>query len=143
MGEMQKVISLDQTQKELVLTNLDGDGRLTCLKAFKVARLIGLKPLDMSDACKSIGIKISNCELGVFGKIQFKKAEDTIYSKISQNFTQDKDVSCKTLWYIAQQSSLRRVGSTVKNTDVEVTHCQLGCFRERKGHREIKSKNLD
>lgn len=139
MAELKKNIRLDATQVELVLTNLDNDGRLSCLKAFKVARLIGLKPIDMSDACKSIGVKISNCELGVFGKLKFKNSENAIYSKISQNFTQGKDISCKTLWYIAQESSLKRVGSTVKNSDVEVTYCQLGCFNERKGHRESKS----
>ncbi|PLY06223.1 MAG: ModE family transcriptional regulator [Arcobacter sp.] len=139
MAELKKHIKLDQTQKELILTNLDDDGRLSCLKAFKVSRLIGLKPIDMSDACKSVGVKISNCELGVFGKIKFQNAEGAIYSKISQNFTQDKDVTCKTLWYIARESSLRRVGNTVKHSDVEVTQCQLGCFNERKGHREIKS----
>lgn len=139
MAELKKHISLDQTQEELILTNLDDDGRLSCLKAFKVSRLIGVKPIDMSDACKSVGIKISNCELGVFGKIKFQNAETAIYSKISQNFTQNKDVSCKTLWYIAQQSSLRRVGNTVKYSDVEVTYCQLGCFSQRKGHREIKN----
>lgn len=139
MAELKKHINLDETQKELILTNLDDDGKLSCLKAFKVSRLIGIKPIDMSDACKSVGIKISNCELGVFGKIKFQNAESAIYSKISQNFTQNKDVSCKTLWYIAQQSSLRRVGNTVKFSDVEVTHCQLGCFYERKGHREIKN----
>ncbi len=139
MSKLRKHVNLDQTQRELILTNLDDDGRLSCLKAFKVSRLIGVKPIDMSDACKSVGIKISNCELGVFGKIKFQNAETVIYSKISQNFTQNKDVSCKTLWYIAQQSSLRRVGNTVKYSDVEVTHCQLGCFEQRKGHHEIKN----
>ncbi|NVJ52693.1 MAG: ModE family transcriptional regulator [Campylobacteraceae bacterium] len=139
MGKLQNIINLDETQKELILSNLDDNGRLSCLKAFKVARLIGVKPIEMSDACKSINVKITNCELGVFGKIKFQNAESAIYSKIKQNFTQDSDVSCKTLWYIAQESSLRRVGNTVKNSDVEVTNCQLGCFRKRKGHREIKS----
>lgn len=139
MGKLQKAITLDETQKELILSNLDNDGKLSCLKAFKVARLIGLKPIEMSDACKSIGIKITNCELGVFGKVKFQNAETAIYSKIKQNFTQGRDIQCKTLWFIAQESSLRRVGSTVKFSDTEVTHCQLGCFRERKGHREIKS----
>ncbi|WP_417327213.1 ModE family transcriptional regulator [Halarcobacter sp.] len=139
MGKLQNIINLDKTQKELILSNLDDNGRLSCLKAFKVARLIGVKPIEMSDACKSINVKITNCELGVFGKIKFQDAESAIYSKIKQNFTQDSDISCKTLWYIAQESSLRRVGNTVKNSDVEVTNCQLGCFRERKGHREIKS----
>lgn len=139
MGAVQKVFTLDNTQKELILTNLDEEGKLSCLKAFKVARLIGVKPIEMSDACKSINIKITNCELGVFGKLQFQEAEEAIYNKIAQNFTQNKDVSCKTLWYQAQDSTLRRVGSTVKHTDIEVTHCQLGCFRERKGHRGSKS----
>ena len=140
MGKLQRVIKLDSTQKELLLNNLDEEGKLSCLKAFKVARLIGLKPIDMSDACKSENIKITNCELGVFGKIQFQRPETVIYNKIAQNFTQDKDVSCKTLWYQARESSLRRVGSTVKHTDIDVTHCQLGCFRERKGHKnESKS----
>lgn len=133
MGRVQKVINLDETQKDLILTNLDEHGKLSCLKAFKVARLIGLKPLEMSDACKSIDIKITNCELGVFGKIEFQRPEMAIYNKISKNFTQNKEVSCKTLWYQARESSLRRVGSTVKHTDIEVTYCQLGCFRERKG----------
>lgn len=139
MAELNKCIKLDETQKDLISTNLDNDGRLSCLKAFKVARLIGVQPINMSDACKSIGVKISNCELGVFGQLKFKNAEDAIYSKISKNFTQEKDVSCKTLWYIAQESSLKRVGSTVKNSDVEVIHCQLGCFYKRKGHYESKS----
>lgn len=139
MGKMQKEIKLDNTQKELLFSNLDEDGRLSCIKAFKVARLIGVNPIDMSDACKSEDIKITNCELGVFGKINFQNAEDAIYNKISQNFTQNKDVECKILWDLAKESSLRRVGSTVKFTDVEVTNCQLGCFRTRKGHREIKN----
>lgn len=139
MSKFEKHIQLDDTQKELILLNLDNDGRLSCLKAFKVARLIGMKPIDMSDACKSVGIKISNCELGVFGKIKFQNAERVIYNKISQNFTQDKEVSCKTLWYLARESSLRRVGNTVKYSDTEVTHCQLGCFYKRKGLNEIKN----
>ena len=58
MGKLQNVILLDDTQKDLILTNLDARGRLSCLKAFKVSRLIGLKPFQMSDACKSINIKL-------------------------------------------------------------------------------------
>lgn len=132
MGKVQNTIALDETQKNFILTNLDTDGRLSCLKSFKVARLINLKPIQMSDACKSINVKITNCELGVFGKLKFKDAESSIYNKIAQNFTQDTRIECKTLWSEAADTTLKRVGSTVKNTDIEVTYCQLGCFRERK-----------
>lgn len=138
MGKIQKEIKLDTTQKELLLSNLDEGNKLSCLKAFKVARLIGVQPIDMADTCASEGIKITNCELGVFGKIKFQDAETAIYNKINQNFTQGKDVECRILWDLAKESSLRRVGSTVKFSDIEVINCQLGCFRTRKGHREIK-----
>ena len=125
---------LDRTQRALVFTNLDANGRLSCLKAFKVARLIGLKPIEMSDACESIDVKITNCELGVFGKLTFSMFEEDIYNNLKQNFTHNTNLECKVLWDEAQNSTLKKVGSTVKKSDIEVVHCQLGCFRERKGH---------
>ncbi|MGD9552895.1 MAG: ModE family transcriptional regulator [Arcobacteraceae bacterium] len=138
MARLQKSIELDNTQKQLIIDNLDCDGKLSCLKSFKVARLIGLKPIDMSDACKSIGIKITNCELGVFGKLEFGEASNEVYSDIAKNFQTNTDIACKDIWKSAEKSTLKKVGATVKNSDVEVTHCQLGCFHERKGHRESK-----
>ena len=54
-------IELDKVQKDLLMTNLDEEGKLSCLKAFKVARLIGKKPKEMSAITKSLGIKITNC----------------------------------------------------------------------------------
>jgi hypothetical protein len=127
---------LDNTQKELVLTNLDEEGKLSCLKAFKVARLIGVKPIEMSEACKSINVKITNCELGVFGKLKFSDFEENIYNNLKRNFAYGKNIECKILWNEARTSTLKRVGSTVKNSDIKVTHCQLGCFREAKGRKD-------
>lgn len=127
-------IVLDKTQKELVLNNLDEQGKLSCLKAFKVARLIGLKPIEMSEACKSIEVKITNCELGVFGQLTFSHYEEDIYTKLKRNFVNDTKIECKILWEEARYSSLKRVGSTAKKSDIEVVYCQLGCFKERKGH---------
>jgi hypothetical protein len=131
---MHKKIQLDDTQKQLVLTNLDEDGKLSCLKAFKVAKLINVKPIDMSEACESINVKITNCELGVFGKLKFLAFESSIYQNLSRNFAHGKNIECKILWEEARNSTLKKVGSTVKASDIEVVHCQLGCFRERKGH---------
>ncbi|RXJ79983.1 ModE family transcriptional regulator [Arcobacter sp. F2176] len=126
-------IQLDDTQKEFLYTNLDEEGKLSCLKAFKVARKIGRKPMEMSAITKSLGIKITNCELGVFGKLKFKDPNINVYNRIKQNYMGHKTLECKVLWDEAQKSTLKTVGSTVKNSDIEVTHCQLGCFREKKG----------
>ncbi|MBP7769515.1 MAG: ModE family transcriptional regulator [Aliarcobacter sp.] len=117
------------------MTNLDEDGKLSCLKAFKVARLIGKEPKQMSSITKSLNIKITNCELGVFGKLKFQDPNIEIYSKLKQNYMENKTLECKVLWDEAQNSTLKIVGSTVKNSDIEVVHCQLGCFREKKGHK--------
>jgi hypothetical protein len=128
-------IKLDSIQKELLLTNLDEEGKLSCLKAFKVARLIGKKPKEMSAITKSLGIRITNCELGVFGKLKFQDPNIEVYNRLKQNYMGHKTLECKILWNEAQLSTLKTVGSTVKNSDIEVVHCQLGCFREKKGHK--------
>lgn len=126
-------IQLDDIQKELISTNLDEDGKLSCIKAFKVARLIGKKPKEMSAVTKSLGIKITNCELGVFGKLKFFDPNIEVYKNLKESYNGAKQLECKILFEEARNSSLKTVGSTVKNSDIEVTNCQLGCFRERKG----------
>ncbi|WP_044415367.1 hypothetical protein [Halarcobacter anaerophilus] len=122
--------NLDDTQMDLLMTNLDEDGKLSCLKAFKVARLIGVKPKEMDAITKSLNIKITNCELGVFGKLRFTDLDDNIYNKLSENFNQNKKVECEVAWHAAREkgASLKKVGSTINNSDIKVTHCQLGCF---------------
>jgi len=126
---------LDNIQKELIMTNLDQDGKMSCLKAFKVARLIGREPKEMSAITKSLGLKITNCELGVFGKIKFQDPNMAVYNKLEENYNGKKRLGCEILWEEAKKTSLRTVGSTVKGTDIDVVHCQLGCFREKQGHK--------
>eukprot|EP01029_Cantina_marsupialis_P004382 TRINITY_DN14405_c0_g1_i2.p1 TRINITY_DN14405_c0_g1~~TRINITY_DN14405_c0_g1_i2.p1 ORF type:complete len:116 (-),score=10.31 TRINITY_DN14405_c0_g1_i2:55-402(-) len=94
---------LDDTQMDLLMTNLDADGRLSCLKAFKVARLIGVKPKEMDAITKSLNIKITNCELGVFGKLKFIDMDDKIYNKLSENFNQGNKVECQVAWHTARK----------------------------------------
>jgi hypothetical protein len=126
---------LDKIQTDLVMTNLDEDGKLSCLKAFKVARLIGREPKEMSALTKSLGLKITNCELGVFGKLKFQDPNMEVYNKLKENYNGSTALECQILWDEARNSSLNTVGSTVKGTDIDVIHCQLGCFREKKGHK--------
>lgn len=128
-------IKLDKIQTELIMTNLDEDGKMSCLKAFKVARLIGRQPKEMSAITKSLGLKITNCELGVFGKLNFEDPNMAVYSRIKENYNGRTTLTCEILWEEAKKTSLHTVGSTVKSTDLDVVHCQLGCFREKKGHK--------
>lgn len=124
--------NLTQEQKNIIFENLDEDGKLSCIKSFKVAKKIGCEFKDMSAITKSMNIKITNCELGVFGNLEFLDKNEEVYLNLKNKYLK-KEISCKNLWEEAKKSSLKIVGSTVKNSDIEVIYCQLGCFREKKG----------
>ena len=127
-----KKFNLNQKQKDIIFENLNQDGKLSCIKAFKVAKKISCELKDMSAITKSLGIKITDCELGVFGSLKFLPKNEKIYSSLKNSYKEQR-VPCKNLWEEAKKSSLKEVGSTVKNSDIEVSFCQLGCFREKKG----------
>lgn len=124
--------NLSFEQKEIIVKNLDEDGKLSCIKSFKVAKKIGCELKDMSAITKSMNIKITNCELGVFGNLDFSEKNEDVYKSLKFKYNSQK-ISCKNLWEESKNSSLKIVGSTVKNSDIEVIYCQLGCFREKKG----------
>ncbi len=124
--------NLTQEQKNIIFENLDEYGKLSCIKSFKVAKKIGCEFKDMSAITKSMNIKITNCELGVFGNLEFLDKNEEVYLNLKNKYLK-KEISCKNLWEEAKKSSLKIVGSTVKNSDIEVIYCQLGCFREKKG----------
>jgi len=126
-------IKLDKLQKSIIKNNLDENGKLSCIKAFSVAKKIGHNFLDMSAITKSMDISISNCELGVFGKLDFSSSNKIIYDDLEKNYGDVKKIDCQLYWQTAKKYSLHEVGSTVKHSDFEVINCQLGCFREKKG----------
>jgi len=42
------------------------NGRLTCAEAWRIAERFGLRKMEVSSACETLGIKISACQLGSF-----------------------------------------------------------------------------
>ena len=128
-------IKLTELQKNIIKKNLDDEGKMSCLKAFSVAKKIGHELIDMSAITKSLDIRISKCELGVFGKLDFLDMDQNIYNDLEQNYQGTKKLDCEIYWEYAKKYTLRKVGSTVKNSSFEVINCQLGCFKEKKGKR--------
>ena len=136
------MLKLDSTQMDLVLTNLDADGALSCIKAFKVAKLIGMKPKNIAQIAKDMNIKITNCELGVFGNLEFTDMNDDIYDILKVRNNNSK-IECQVAWKIAQEKnkSLNQIGSTIKNSDFKVTKCQIGCFEDEENHGFVMATN--
>ncbi|MDA3907666.1 MAG: ModE family transcriptional regulator [Sulfurimonas sp.] len=113
---------------------LNKDGIINCLDAFKLARELKIDPSEIAELTKKYSIKIDNCELGVFGSNDFGELRDDIYKKLSSKANPEKKVECSAAWEVAQEFSLKKVGSTTKKSDIEVIYCQLGCFRTRIHH---------
>jgi len=126
-------IRLNDRQKDIIRQSLDDEGKLSCIKAFSVARKIKHNLLDISAITKSMNIKISNCELGVFGNLNFSVKNEDIYESLEKNYNESKKLDCKVYWDESKKFTLHQVGSTVKDSDFEVINCQLGCFKEKKG----------
>lgn len=125
-------IELTQTQKDRVLENLNENNRLPCVKALSLARELDIDPKAMVDVTDELQVKIGECELGVFGARPLGPVDDELYNKILTFSDENKKVECPKLWEEAKNSSMQNVRSTVKQTDIFVTYCQLGCFNEGK-----------
>ena len=126
---------LDSIQTDLVLTNLDENGALSCINAFKVAKLIGMEPKNIAQIAREMKIKITNCELGVFGKLEFNDMNDDIFDLLKKRSTNSK-IECEVAWKISQEKgkAINSIGSSVKNSGLKVSNCQLGCFKEEDNH---------
>jgi len=47
-------------------TEIDGQGKLPCKRAFQLAEELNLSLKDIGDICNAEGIKIIHCQLGCF-----------------------------------------------------------------------------
>ena len=119
---------------EILKSYLNENGKIDCLDGFKLAKKLNIDPTEIGEITKKYNIKIDNCELGVFGDNEFEDMREDIYEKLSHKSDKDKEIKCNVAWEVAQEFSLKKVGSTTKQSDLKVVYCQLGCFRRRVHH---------
>jgi len=52
-------------------------------------------------------------------------------------------IDCKIAWEISQEKgkAINNIGSSIKNSDIKVSNCQLGCFKEEENHGFIMASN--
>lgn len=59
------VDSVSSTLEDAIRQALVND-RLSCAAAWEIAERLGLRKMQVSSACETLGIKISSCQLGAF-----------------------------------------------------------------------------
>jgi molybdate transport repressor ModE-like protein len=122
--------------KEFIEEYLNEEGKLDCKDAYKISAKSKTPIREVGDKAKEIGIRISGCELGQFGKLK----DSGEYSAEAENrlkpFLDDKNrVKCKEARGQAGGLGLKKVRGTLKEKKIDVTYCELGCFTEKKRSR--------
>ena len=121
------------------------DGQLPCAQAMAIANNLGLDPAAIGIAANQAGIRISRCQLGLFGygpkaegkhKIVHGLAQVPVHlaARLREAATGD-GISCAALWQVAESLSVSRLeaAGAAESLGVRVSHCQLGCFPRPRG----------
>ena len=116
------------------------EGRLPCARAFGVAQQLSITPLQVGDIASAMSIRISHCQLGLFGygpKSEGKhrivepapEVTNLMRSTIEASLIGGR-LSCKTAWDIAKKLSCSRlsVSAAAETLNIRIDECQLGCF---------------
>ena len=114
------------------------NGRLPCSRAFAITEEHGLSPRAIGDEATRQSIKISRCQLGLFGyddlgerRIVKPAAEvsGALKEVISSRLVEGK-VPCRVAWEIASERKFTKgeIAGAIERLGLRISNCQLGCF---------------
>lgn len=123
--------SLLNTVKEMSI-----DGSISCYTAFKLAANLKEKPENIGRAIDFLEIKISKCQLGLFGYQPDKKiahAVDAVLPELKEKIRNGligNKLYCISAWEIAQESGIKKmdVADACETLKIKISRCQLGAF---------------
>lgn len=111
------------------------DNRLSCTKAHELAQNSGLSPAEVGRAADLMEIRLSGCQLGLFGHGQKEKIgaavnpEPKLMTALQENL-ENGSLSCLKAWQIAAEFNLKKTDITAacEAGKIKITPCQLGAF---------------
>lgn len=138
---------MDQQLQQAMKEQLE-DGKLPCRQAFAIAQELELEPIEVGLAASEAGIRISRCQLGLFGygpkaegKHKIVHAMDKVPERLAARLRAEAEVNllsedakpgitCTGVWRSADGLDYPRMkaASAVEAMGLKVTRCQLGCF---------------
>ena len=117
------------------------DEKLTRAAAMAAAETLGVDPLDMGRAADALGIRLTVCQLGLFGFpggakgwTQAKAADLPVAPGFEEALraagTAAGKITCLSLWILAARFSVPRIqaGWAADRLGIAVGECQLGAF---------------
>ncbi len=115
-------------------------GRLPCAVAHFIAALLKVDPAEVGKAATGMGVKLDQCQLGLFGygrkgvsgyKIVGRKVEvDGSVMDAIRTSAHGGKISCARLWEIADLTGVTRAeaGNAADAAGIKISPCQLGAF---------------
>lgn len=125
----------------LIQKYLNEKGKLDCTDGFKIAAKLKCTPQEVGQCAKEMNIRIDNCELGQFGKLEGGVYDIEAENRLKPFLDAQKRVTCKDARAQAAGIGLKKIRGTLKAQKWDVTYCELGCFKEKKRSRlYVKTK---
>lgn len=116
------------------------DEGLPCAVAHYIAADLGVTPLQVGETADQMGVRITMCQLGLFGyavkgrpSYRIRQPMEDVPEQLERAIreaTVDGRVSCAALWRIGAEQGYSRpeMGNAVEALGLKVKPCQLGCF---------------
>jgi len=129
----------DARIRDMIARN-PGGGKLQCAVAHYIAASLGVAPLEVGREATDMGVKLDQCQLGLFG---YGRKGRSSYKILGRKVEVEKEVldairsaarggrvACAELWRIADAMGLARaeVGNAADSLGIKIAPCQLGAF---------------
>ncbi len=112
------------------------DNELPCARAFEIGKETSASPDEIGRTLDLCGVRISKCQLGLFGYVPHKKIvkpkppEDAQIEAAIWNGLADERLPCTTAWDIASQFNVPKMSlsNACEAMGIKIKPCQLGAF---------------
>lgn len=114
------------------------EGLLPCAVAFRVAEEQAVTPLQVGQTADVLGIRLTRCQLGLFGYPGHAKGWATVadlpipeaLAAAVQAAATEGRLTCSQAWQLAAAHGVSRlqVGYVAERLGVRIVACQLGAF---------------
>ena len=111
-------------------------GNLPCAVAFKIADELGVSPAEIGKTVDLLDLRLSKCQLGLFGYQPDKKAvkakapENRQMEDAIRKALDDGKLTCRQVWDIAGRFKVPKmaVSGACESLNIKIKPCQLGAF---------------
>lgn len=130
----------DQEIADTLRESAEEDGRVSCATMHKIARELGVDPIEVGDAATALDIQASQCQVGLFGHRPRGEGKGRLVEPgmdVSENLEarirgalDGGRLPCAAAWDIATEVKLKRLdlGNAAETLGIRISPCQLGFF---------------